>query len=115
MENDVVYIRAQDWWLEPIPEDHCLQLLKSIYGTLQAACRWHKHISAWMEANGYLEVNREKTIFMKREGKHFIIHGLFVDDMGHQQQAQERVHVEVLEGLQHHWRRLHEAVLRHGD
>jgi hypothetical protein len=36
-----------------------------------------------MEANGYLAVNSEKTIFMKREGKHFIIHGLFVDDMMH--------------------------------
>jgi hypothetical protein len=83
MENDVVYIRAPDWWPEPIPEGHCLQLLKSIYGTRQAARRWHKHISAWMEANGYLAVNSEKTIFMKREGKHFIIHGLFVDDMMH--------------------------------
>jgi hypothetical protein len=45
--------------------------------------RWHKHILAWMEANGYLAVNSEKTIFMKREGKHFIIYGLFVDDMMH--------------------------------
>ena len=38
-----------------------------------------------MEANGYFAVNSEKTIFMKREGKHFIqvIHGLFVDDMMH--------------------------------
>jgi hypothetical protein len=37
METDVVYIRALDWWPEPIPEGHCLQLLKSIYGTRQAA------------------------------------------------------------------------------
>ncbi len=36
-----------------------------------------------MEANCYLAVNSEKAIFMKREGKHFIIHGLFVDDMMH--------------------------------
>ena len=36
-----------------------------------------------MEANSYLAVNSEKTIFMKHEGKHFIIHGLFVDDMMH--------------------------------
>jgi hypothetical protein len=36
-----------------------------------------------MEANGYLAVNSEKTIFMNRKGKHFIIHGLFVDDMMH--------------------------------
>jgi hypothetical protein len=38
---------------------------------------------AIMEAKGYLTVNSGKTIFMKREGKHFIIHGLFVDDMMH--------------------------------
>jgi hypothetical protein len=32
---------------------------------------------------GYPAVNSEKTIFMKRKGEHFIIHGLFVDDMMH--------------------------------
>jgi hypothetical protein len=37
-----------------------------------------------MEAKGYFAVNSEKTsIFMKREGKNFIIHGLFVDEMMH--------------------------------
>jgi hypothetical protein len=36
-----------------------------------------------MEANGYLAVNSEKAIFMKREGRHFIIHGLFMDDTMH--------------------------------
>ncbi len=81
MENNVVYIRAPDWWPEPILEGHCLQLLKSVYGTRQAVHRWHTHISALVEAKGYFAVNSEKTIFMRREGKHFIIHGLFVDDM----------------------------------
>ncbi len=83
MENDVIYIRAHYWWPEPIPEGHCLKLLKSIYGTLQDLSRWHKHIWEWMEANGYPAVNSEKTIFMKHKGKHFIIHGLFVDDIMH--------------------------------
>ena len=55
-------------------------LLKSIYGTRQAARKWHNHISAWMENNG---LNSEKTIFMKRKGSEYIIHGLFVDDMMH--------------------------------
>ena len=81
--NDVVYIKAPDWWPEPIAEGHCLQLLNSIYGTRQAARRWHIHISDLMEKNGYLAVNSEKTFFMKREGEHFIINGLFVDDMMH--------------------------------
>jgi hypothetical protein len=55
MGNAVVYIRAQDWWeeaAEPIPEDYCLKLLnlKSIYGTRQAALRWHNHMggSEWL-------------------------------------------------------------------
>jgi hypothetical protein len=40
-------------------------------------------ISARMEQNGYPAVNSEKTIFMKRQGSDFIMHGLFVDDMMH--------------------------------
>jgi hypothetical protein len=36
-----------------------------------------------MENNGYEAMNSEKTIFMKREGAEYIIHGLFVDDMMH--------------------------------
>ncbi len=36
-----------------------------------------------MEKNCYPAVNSEKTIFMKCEGEHFIIHSLFVDDMMH--------------------------------
>jgi hypothetical protein len=82
-EGETVYIRPPDWWPEPIPEGHVLLLLKSMYGTKQAARRWHIRISDWMEQNGYPAVNSEKTIFMKRQGSDFIIHGLFVDDMMH--------------------------------
>jgi hypothetical protein len=82
-EDEKVYIRPPDWWPEPIPEGHVLLLLKSMYGTKQAARRWHIRISDWMEQNGYPAVNSEKTIFMKRQGSDFIIHGLFVDDMMH--------------------------------
>jgi hypothetical protein len=83
MGVDVVYIRPPDWWPEPILEGHVFLLLKSIYGTLQAACKWHTHISTWMENNGYQAMNSEKTIFMKHKGAEYIIHGLFVDDMIH--------------------------------
>ena len=83
MGSDVVYIKPPDWWPEPVPEGHCLQLLKSIYGTRQAARRWHMFISNWMEKNGYPAVNSEKNIFMCSEGNDFILHGLFVDAMMH--------------------------------
>jgi hypothetical protein len=65
MGDDQVYIRPPDWSPEPIPEGHVLFLLKSIYGTKQAARRWYIHISGWMEKNGCPEINSEKTIFMK--------------------------------------------------
>jgi hypothetical protein len=80
VEEDL-YVRAPDWWPELVPEGHCLQLKKNIYGTRQAARAWHLRISGWMESHGYPAINSEKTMFMKWEGDDFILHGLFVDDM----------------------------------
>ncbi len=36
-EDEKVYIRPPDCWPEPIPEGHVILLLKSMYGTKQAA------------------------------------------------------------------------------
>ena len=80
---ELLYIRPPDWWPELVPEGHVLQLMKSMYGTRQAARQWHVRISSWMEEQGYFAVNSEKTIFMKRVGDDWIMHGLYVDDMIH--------------------------------
>ena len=40
-----------------------------------------------MEDNDYRAVNSVKTIFLKCDGKEFIVHGIFVDDMEHVQTA----------------------------
>ncbi len=77
MGDDIVYIRPPDWWPELVQEGYVFLLLKSIYGTRQSARKWHTHILTWMEQNGYSAVNSEKTIFMKRKGDEYIIHGLF--------------------------------------
>jgi hypothetical protein len=45
MAEDIEYLHPPDWWQEPIPEGHVLLLVKSIYGTKQAARKWHNHIS----------------------------------------------------------------------
>jgi hypothetical protein len=80
-EDEDVFVKPQEWWFDPIPEGHVFRLKKAIYGTKQAARRWHTRISTWMEENGYPAVNSEKTIFMKQTGDDFIIYGLFVDDI----------------------------------
>ena len=70
-------------------EGYALLLCKSIYGTRQAARKWHRCITAWMAKQGYPPVNSEETIFMKWVGEDFIIHGLFVDDMQHTSTSQD--------------------------
>jgi len=85
--DEKIYIRPPDWWPEPVPKGHALQLMKSMYGTRQAARQWHERISGWLFA-----VNSEKTMFMKWEGPkltpNYIMHGLFVDDFIHQHPKQ---------------------------
>ncbi len=63
----------------------------SMYGTRQAARQWHVLISTWMEDHGYVAVNSEKTIFMKRENGEWIMHGLVVDDMIHASTSEELI------------------------
>ncbi len=55
--EEQTYIRAPDWWPEPVSEGHALMLMKSMYGTQQAARQLHVHISTCMEQHGYLAVN----------------------------------------------------------
>ncbi len=48
--------------------------------------RLHADGTSTSRLDGYEQLHREyseKTIFMKHEGKHFIVHGLFVHDMMH--------------------------------
>ncbi len=55
--DEKIYIRAPVWWPERVPEGHALLLMKSMYGTRQAALQWHVRISTWMEDHGYAAVN----------------------------------------------------------
>ena len=75
MGDDVVYLQPPDWWPEPIPEGHVLLLVKSIYGTKQAARKWHDHISKLMIVNGYSAVNSEKIIIKKTKGPIILFRG----------------------------------------
>ena len=83
ISEEEIFVRAPDWWQEHVPHGCALQLMKSMYGTQQAARQWHLRISTWMEEHGYAAVNSEKTISMKHVEDEWIMHGLFVDDMIH--------------------------------
>ena len=104
-EDENIYIKPPDWWFEPVPEEHVLQLLKAVHGTVQATCRWHTKISTWMEDNGYQAVNGEKTTFMKHDGKEFIMHWIFVNDMKQVPTAKYLLNEFLaFSGFRNHWR-----------
>ncbi len=69
MGEDKAYVRPPDWWPEPVPEGHVLLLLKSMYGTKQAARRWHRCISEWMEKKGLPGSQQRKDDF--QEMRHY--------------------------------------------
>ena len=74
--DEKIFVRAPDWWPEHVPHGCALQLMKSMYGTRQAARQRHVWISTWMEEHGYVAVNSEKTTCMKHVGDEWIMHGL---------------------------------------
>ncbi len=47
--DEKTHIRPPDWWPDPVPKGHSLLLMKSMYGTCQAARQWHERIPGWME------------------------------------------------------------------
>jgi hypothetical protein len=91
MGDEKIYIRPPDWWPEPVPQGHALLLMKSKYGTRQAARQRHQRISGWMESHDYMAVNNEKTMFIKWDGSDFFMHRLFVDDMAHASTSQKMI------------------------
>jgi hypothetical protein len=77
----VVHLWPPDWWQKLILDEYILFLVKSNYGTKQAAPKYHTHILGWMFRNDHLAVNSDKTDIKKTNGSDYIIHGLFVDYM----------------------------------
>ena len=69
--DEKIFDQKPDWWPEHVQHGCALQLMKSMYGTRQAARQWHVWISTWMEEHGYVAVNSEKTIFMKHVGDEY--------------------------------------------
>ena len=55
--DEMIFVRAPDRWPEHVPHGCALQLMKSMYGTRQAARQWHVRISTWLEKHGYAAVN----------------------------------------------------------
>jgi Reverse transcriptase (RNA-dependent DNA polymerase) len=63
-------------------KDHCLLLLKSLYGLVQAVCQWYKKIADFFAILDYIASSADPCLFFKKKKGHefpaFFI--LYVDD-----------------------------------
>ena len=80
MDMDV-YVAQPTGFIEPGKATWVCHLLKSLYGTKQAARQWYKKVNDTMTKNGFVECKSDSCVYT-RIGKHeFSIVALYVDDV----------------------------------
>lgn len=66
------------------PSTHCVELLKALYGTKQAAAVWHSEVSSTLISLGFQPTVADPCVFVKKNKKgneeDCTVVGLFVDD-----------------------------------
>jgi hypothetical protein len=74
-------IKLQDWLKNGKNRRLFLRMRKSAYGTKQASRTWYLTLNKWMNEHGYVNVDGDPSLFIKREGDHFTVIAIYVDDM----------------------------------
>ncbi len=80
MDTDV-YISQPSGYIEPGKEDMVCHLLKSLYGTKQAARQWYKKVRTTMTNNGFEVCQSDNCIYIRRIEDELSIIALYVDDL----------------------------------
>ena len=62
-------------------ENNCLRLLKALYGLKQAPLCWYRDLKKTLLKLGFRQSNLDPCIYIKREGDHETLVGVFVDTL----------------------------------
>ena len=76
-----VYIKQPTGYIEPGKEDWACLLLKSLYGTKQAARQWYKKVHGTMTKNGFIECQSDNCVYVRYINSEFSIIALYFDDL----------------------------------
>ena len=80
MDEDV-YINQPTGFIEQGKADWVCHLLKSLYGTKQAARQWYQKVNGTMTKNGFTECKTDTCVYTRINGQEFSIVALYVDDV----------------------------------
>ena len=76
-----IYMRQPEGHEVPGKEDHVCRLKKSLYGLKQAGRVWYERIHSEFIVMGFIRLNNDPCIYVKRSKEFVIIIGLYVDDL----------------------------------
>ncbi|CAM8921066.1 unnamed protein product [Rhodiola kirilowii] len=76
-----VYVAQPKGFEDPHYPDHVYKLKKALYGLNQAPRAWYERLTQFLMSMGYTRGGIDKTMFVKRDNKHFIIEQIYVDDI----------------------------------
>ncbi|CAM8878671.1 unnamed protein product [Rhodiola kirilowii] len=76
-----VYVAQPKGFEDPHYPDYVYKLKKAMYGLKQAPGAWYERLTQFLISIGYTRGGIDKTMFVKKEKKHFIIAQIYVDDI----------------------------------
>ncbi|GAU23238.1 hypothetical protein TSUD_172660 [Trifolium subterraneum] len=79
--KETVYVEQPAGYVKSRKKDKVYKLHKALYGLKQAPRAWYNKIEAYFIKEGFVKCPHEHTLFVKREGKNWLIISLYVDDI----------------------------------
>lgn len=66
---------------DPRKPNSVYRLKKALYGLKQAPRAWYERLSNFLTQNGFVKGKVDTTLFIKKEGKDFLLVQIYVDDI----------------------------------
>lgn len=74
-------VKLRDWIKNGKNRKLFLRMRKAAYGTKQASRTWYLTLNKWMNEHGYVSVNGDPSLYIKKVGTHFTVIAIYVDDV----------------------------------
>ena len=79
--NEEIYMKQPPFFEDSKYPKYVCKLRKSLYGLKQSPRMWHIKLHTYLETIGFKRLQAEPNLYIRKEGKFFVILGVYVDDL----------------------------------
>ena len=79
--DEEIYMEQPPFFVDSKNPHHVCKLKKSLYGLKQSPRMWHLKLHTYLESIGFKRLQAEPNLYIRKEGKIFILLGVYVDDL----------------------------------